>query len=56
MAKSGSLKVNSAFRLIFARGEAPKDPSGLYNFGFDGNIRRPMDFQALLRAAVTLNS
>lgn len=53
-------------KLTFARGAALPDPSGLFNSGLDGNVRRAIDiregetidevaFKALVRAAVKLN-
>ena len=53
-------------KLTFARGAALPDPSGLFNAGLDGNLRRAIDiaegetidaaaFKALVRAAVALN-
>jgi hypothetical protein len=53
-------------KLTFAKGAALKDPSGLFNSGLDGNVRRAIDFHEgekideealknLVRAAVTLN-
>jgi len=53
-------------KLTFARGAALPDPSGLFNAGLDGNLRRAIDiaegetidaaaFKALIRAAVALN-
>jgi hypothetical protein len=53
-------------KMTFAKGAAPQDPSGLFNFSVDGNTRRAIDFhegdkidedalKALVRAAVSLN-
>lgn len=53
-------------KLTFAKGASLKDPSGLFNSGLDGNVRRVIDipegteidesaFQELVRAAVALN-
>lgn len=53
-------------KLTFARGASLDDPSGLFNAGLDGNVRRAIDFhegdgideaalKALVRAAVALN-
>ncbi|TAM98338.1 MAG: DUF1801 domain-containing protein, partial [Rhizobiaceae bacterium] len=53
-------------KLTFAKGAAIEDPSGLFNSGLDGNVRRAIDFRegdeidaqafkALVRAAVALN-
>ncbi len=53
-------------KLTFARGAALADPSGLFNAGLDGNMRRAIDilegdtidetsFKALFRAAAALN-
>lgn len=53
-------------KLTFAKGALLEDPSGLFNSGLDGNIRRAIDlhegdeideeaFRRLIRAAVTLN-
>jgi hypothetical protein len=53
-------------KLTFANGAALKDPSGLFNSGLDGNVRRAIDvhegdkidataFKALIRAAVAFN-
>jgi len=53
-------------RLTFAKGAALEDPSGLFNSGLEGNVRRAIDlregdkvneaaFMDLIRAAVTLN-
>jgi hypothetical protein len=51
--------------MIFAKGAALKDPSGLFNSSIDGNTRRAIDFhegekidealKTLVPAAVTLN-
>jgi len=54
-------------KMTFAKGEALKDPSGLFNSSLEGNTRRAIDFhegekfdekalKALVRAAVTLNT
>jgi hypothetical protein len=54
-------------KLTFARGAALKDPSGLFNAGLEGNVRRAIDIRegdkidekalkALIRAAVALNT
>ena len=54
-------------KLTFAKGATLKDPSGLFNSSFDGNVRRAIDFhagdkidekalKALIRAAVALNT
>jgi hypothetical protein len=54
-------------KLTFARGAALADPSGLFNAGLDGNVRRAIDiregeklnepaFTNLVRAAVALNN
>ena len=53
-------------KLTFAQGASLKDPSGLFNAGLDGNVRRAIDihegetldaraFQALVKAAVAQN-
>jgi len=53
-------------KLTFAKGAALKDPSGLFNSGLDGNVRRAIDIHEgdkideaalkdLIRAAVALN-
>jgi hypothetical protein len=53
-------------KMTFAKGAALEDPSGLFNSGLDGNVRRAIDFhegeqideqalKTLVRAAVTLN-
>ncbi len=53
-------------KLTFAKGAFVKDPSGLFNAGLDGNLRRAIDiketdtideraFKALIKTAVTLN-
>jgi len=53
-------------KMTFAKEAALKDPSGLFNFSFEGNTRHAIDFhegekidgealKALVRAAVTLN-
>jgi hypothetical protein len=54
-------------KMTFAKGAFVKDPSGLFNSGLDGNLRRAIDvhegdtidgkaFKALIRAAVKLNT
>ena len=54
-------------KLTFAKGAALPDPSGLFNAGLDGAVRRAIDlregdaldedaFRALVRAAVALNT
>jgi hypothetical protein len=54
-------------KLTFAKGAFVKDPSGLFNSGLDGNLRRAIDFhesdtidekalKALIKAAVKLNA
>jgi hypothetical protein len=54
-------------KLTFAKGASLPDPSGLFNAGLDGNVRRAIDIgnndqidenalKALVRAAVTLNT
>ena len=54
-------------KLTFANGAALADPSGLFNAGLDGNVRRALDIhegdkidetalKALVRAAVALNT
>jgi hypothetical protein len=56
----------SVVKMTFARGAALKDPSGLFNSGLDGNVRRAIDvhegdkideaaLKGLIRAAVALN-
>src|SRR5260221_11672640 len=56
----------SVVKMTFARGAALKDPSGLFNSGLDGNVRRAIDIhegdkvdeaalKELIRAAVALN-
>lgn len=53
-------------KLTFAKGAALADPSGLFNAGLEGNVRRAIDIRegeeidgealkALIRAAVALN-
>jgi len=53
-------------RLTFAKGASLKDPSGLFNSGLGGNVRRAIDIHEgdkvdeaalkdLIRAAVALN-
>jgi hypothetical protein len=55
-----------AVKLTFARGADVPDPSGLFNAGLEGNMRRAIDiaegetvnagaFKALVKAAVRLN-
>jgi hypothetical protein len=54
-------------KLTFANGAALKDPSGLFNAGLDGNVRRAIDIRegdkidekalkALVREAVAFNT
>ena len=54
-------------KMTFAKGAFVKDPSGLFNAGLDGNLRRAIDvheggtidekaFKALIKAAVKLNN
>ena len=54
-------------KLTFAKGAFVKDPSGLFNSGLEGNLRRAIDvregdkldekgLKALIRAAVALNT
>ena len=56
----------SVVKLTFLKGASLKDPSGLFNSGLEGNVRRAIDFhegdevdgdafQTLIRAAVALN-
>jgi len=56
----------SVVKMTFAKGASLKDPSGLFNTGLDGNVRRAIDFhegdrvdakalKALIREAVALN-
>ena len=56
----------SVVKMTFAKGASLKDPSGLFNTGLEGNVRRAIDFhegdrvdakalKALIRAAVALN-
>ena len=56
----------NAVKMTFAKGAALKDPSGLFNSGLDGNVRRAIDIHEgdkvdvaalkdLIRAAVALN-
>ena len=56
----------SHVKMTFAKGASLKDPSGLFNIGLEGNVRRAIDFhegdkvdakalKALIRAAVALN-
>src|SRR5262245_9370109 len=53
-------------KMTFAKGASLKDPSGLFNTGLEGNVRRAIDFhqgdkvdakalKALIREAVALN-
>lgn len=53
-------------KMTFAKGAELDDPSGLFNSGLDGNVRRAIDFhegeeideealKALIHSAVTLN-
>ncbi|GHD15777.1 DUF1801 domain-containing protein [Tianweitania populi] len=53
-------------KLIFAKGAALADPTGLFNSSLDGKVRRAIDigqedvldedaFKALIRAAIALN-
>src|SRR5438132_13720477 len=53
-------------KMTFAKGASLKDPSGLFNSGLEGNVRRAIDIhegdkidenalKALIRAAVALN-
>ena len=57
----------SHVKMTFAKGASLKDPSGLFNAGLEGNVRRAIDFhegdpidepalQDLVRAAVALNT
>src|SRR5580692_4627691 len=57
----------SVVKMTFARGAFLDDPSGLFNSGLDGNLRRAIDFRegdkvnekalkTLIRAAVILNT
>jgi hypothetical protein len=54
-------------KLTFAKGAALADPAGLFNSGFEGNMRRAIDlyegdavdeeaFKALVRSAAELNA
>ena len=54
-------------KMTFANGAFVKDPSGLFNSGLEGNLRRAIDFhegdkinekalKALIKAAVQLNT
>ena len=54
-------------KITFAKGAALKDPSGLFNSGLDGNVRRAIDIhegekvderalKELIRAAVVANA
>ena len=56
----------TAVKLTFAKGASVKDPSGLFNSGLDGNVRRAIDihegddidedaFRKLIRAAAAVN-
>jgi len=56
----------SHVKMTFAKGASLKDPSGLFNTGLEGNVRRAIDFhegdkvdakalKALIREAVALN-
>ena len=56
----------SVVKMTFAKGAALKDPSGLFNAGLEGNVRRAIDIHEgdkvnepalrnLVRAAVALN-
>ena len=56
----------SIVKMTFAKGAALKDPSGLFNAGLEGNVRRAIDIHEgdkvneaalknLIRAAVALN-
>ena len=62
---TGETYVNHV-RLTFAKGASLKDPSGLFNSGLGGNVRRAIDIHEgdkvdeaalkdLIRAAVSLN-
>jgi hypothetical protein len=53
-------------KMTFAKGASLKDPSGLFNTGLEGNVRRAIDFhegdrvdakalKSLIREAVALN-
>ena len=53
-------------KMTFAKGASLEDPTGLFNSGLEGNVRRAIDFhesdkidekafKALIRAAVALN-
>jgi hypothetical protein len=57
----------NAVKVTFAKGAQLKDPSGLFNSGLEGNVRRAIDlhegekldgpaFKALIRNAVALNA
>ena len=57
----------SVVKLTFSRGAALHDPTGLFNSGLEGNLRRAIDihegetvdesaFKTLIREAVALNS
>lgn len=56
----------STVKMTFAKGAALRDPSGLFNYSLDGNVRRAIDIHKgdkidegalrdLIRAAVALN-
>jgi hypothetical protein len=56
----------SVAKLTFAKGASLKDPAGLFNSSFEGNVRRAIDihegdemdedaFKTLIRAAAALN-
>ncbi len=56
----------NAVKMTFAKGAALKDPTGLFNSGLEGNVRRAIDIhegdqideaalKELIRAAVALN-
>jgi hypothetical protein len=56
-----------AVKTTFAKGASLEDPSGLFNSGLEGNVRRAIDFpeagkidekafKALIRSAVALNT
>ncbi len=62
---TGAVLKNSV-RLTFFKGAALKDPSGVFNFGLESNVRRAIDvhegervdeaaLKDLIRAAVALN-
>jgi len=59
--------LKSSVRLTFFKGASLKDPSGLFNFGLESNVRRAVDLREgdkidegalkkLIREAVALNS